>query len=176
MKNRQLSPLRAVSEVLDKTFGAMIVILLGAMVIVTCMQILARVLCDYVSWIRPLSWSEELTRYMLIWATFLGAACVYYHSGNIAITAVQNLLPKKGQGFVRTLVHLICLVLFVVLTIYGIRYTQKLNKSAASLPIKMRWVFICVPVSTCVMGWHALVLMLESWKEFRTGRGKEGTD
>lgn len=165
-------PLRRVSDVLDKVCGALIVILLGAMVLVTGAQILARFLCDFVSWIRPLSWSEELTRYMLIWSTFLGATCVYYHGGNIAITAVQGLLPKKGQDVLKTLIHLICLVLFVVLTIYGIRYTQKLGKNATSLPIKMRWVFLCVPVSTCVMAWHALVLMLESGSAMLSG-GKE---
>ncbi len=172
---KKTSPLRAVSEGLDRVCGALIVILLGGMVLVTAAQILARVLCDYVSWIRPLSWSEELTRYMLIWATFLGATCVYYHGGNIAITAVQSLFPQKAQDLVRTLVHLICLVLFIVLTVYGIRYTQKLGKNAASLPIKMRWVFVCVPISTCIMGWHALTLMLENAKALLTGK-KEAAD
>ena len=36
------------------------------------------------------------------------------------------------------------------------------RKNATSLRVKMRWIFICVPVSTCVMAWHALVLMLEN--------------
>ena len=67
---------------------------------------------------------------------------------------------------------MVCLVLFVILTIYGIRYTQKLGKNATSLPIKMRWVFLCVPVSTCVMAWHAFVLMLESGQTMLLG-GKE---
>ena len=167
--------LRRVSDVLDKICGALIVILLGGMVLVTAAQILARFLCGSVSWIRPLSWSEELTRYMLIWSTFLGATCVYYHGGNIAITAVQGLLPKKGQDVLRILVHLICLILFIILTVYGIRYTQKLGKNATSLPIKMRWIFICVPVSTCIMAWHALVLMLENIRSF-PGSGKEVKD
>ena len=165
-------PLRRVSDVLDKVCGALIVFLLGAMVLVTGAQILARFLCDTVSWIRPLSWSEELTRYMLIWSTFLGATCVYYHGGNIAITAVQGMLPEKAREVLKILVHLICLALFVVLTVYGVRYTQKLGKNATSLPIKMRWVFICVPVSTCVMAWHALVLTLEGIRAL-PGKGKE---
>ena len=157
---------------LDRICGALIVALLAGMVLVTGAQILARVLCDYISWLRPLSWSEELTRYMLIWATFLGASCVYWHGGNIAITAVQGLFPEKGQKTLKTLVHLVCLVLFVVLTVYGFRYTQKLGKNAASLPIKMRWVFVCVPISTCIMAWHALVMTLENAVHFKRG-GKE---
>ena len=163
-------PLRRVSDVLDKVCGALIVVLLGAMVLVTAAQIIARFLCGYIDWIRPLSWSEELTRYMLIWSTFLGATCVYYHGGNIAITAVQGLFPEKGQDILKTLVHLICLVLFIVLTVYGVRYTQKLGKNATSLPIKMRWVFAVVPFSTCVMAWHALALTLDSVRAALSGR------
>ena len=82
----------------------------------------------------------------------------------------KGLLPKKGQDVLKTLIHLICLVLFVVLTIYGIRYTQKLGKNATSLPIKMRWVFAVVPFSTCVMAWHALVLTLDSVRAALSGR------
>ena len=125
-------PLRRVSDVLDKVCGALIVVLLGAMVLVTAAQILARFLCSYFTWIRPLSWSEELTRYMLIWSTFLGATCVYYHGGNIAITAVQGLFPEKGQDILKTLVHLICLVLFIVLTLDSVRAALSGRKEAES--------------------------------------------
>ena len=146
--------LHFLNEYLEETIC---VILMSVMTIIIFIQVVMRYLMH-----NSLSWSEELTRYMLIWSTFLGATCVYYHGGNIAITAVQGLLPEKGRSVLKTLVHLICLVLFVVLTVYGFRYTQKLGKNATSLPVKMRWIFICVPVSTCVMAWHALVLMLEN--------------
>ena len=79
--------LQKISSVLDSIFGFLVVIMIGAMVIITTAQIICRV------WFTALSWSEEVTRLLLIWATFLGATCVYRRSGNIAITAVQTMFP-----------------------------------------------------------------------------------
>ena len=82
--------LQKISSVLDSIFGFLVVIMIGAMVIITTAQIICRV------WFTALSWSEEVTRFLLIWATFLGATCVYRRSGNIAITAVQTMFPEKN--------------------------------------------------------------------------------
>ena len=58
--------------------------MLGLMVIITAAQIVCR------TFFTSLSWSDEVTRYLLIWSTFLGATCVYRHGGNIAITFIQE--------------------------------------------------------------------------------------
>lgn len=144
-----------VSEWLDKLCGVLIVIMLGAMVVITTAQIICR------TWFTALTWSDEVTRYLLIWSTFLGATCVYRHGGNIAITFVQDMLPKKIAKALRVLVHVICLALFAVLLNYGIRYVGKLNKTATSLPIKMKYIFVCVPVSMGVCMVHALRLAMD---------------
>ncbi|MGN0776319.1 MAG: TRAP transporter small permease, partial [Candidatus Ventricola sp.] len=67
--------LTPVSDALDKLCSVLIVIMLGVMVLVTGAQIVCR------TWFTALSWSDEVTRYLLIWSTFLGASVVYRHSG-----------------------------------------------------------------------------------------------
>lgn len=94
-----LSP---VSDALDKVCSVAIVIMLGLMVVITTAQIICR------TFFTSLSWSDEVTRYLLIWSTFLGATCVYRHSGNIAITFIQDLVPKKLGAVMRIAVHAIC--------------------------------------------------------------------
>lgn len=74
-----LSP---VSDALDRVCSVAIVLMLGLMVIITAAQIICR------TFFTSLTWSDEVTRYLLIWSTFLGATCVYRHSGNIAITFI----------------------------------------------------------------------------------------
>lgn len=144
-----------ISNALDKIFGALIVVMLGAMVIITAGQIVCR------TWFTALSWSDEVTRYLLIWSTFFGATCVYRHGGNISITFVQNVFPPKVSRVLRIVVHLVCMILFAVLLYYGCMYTGKLTKTATALPIKMKYVFICIPVSMAVMMYHAFVMMLD---------------
>ena len=87
--------LQGIGDLLDRICGFLIVIIIGAMVVITTAQIICRI------WFTALSWSEEVTRFLLIWSTFLGATCVYRRSGNIAITAVQALFPEKVQKGLR---------------------------------------------------------------------------
>lgn len=147
--------LEKISAALDRICGFLIVIMVGLMVIFTTAQIICR------TWFTALSWSEEVTRFLLIWASFLGATCVYRHSGNISITFIQEAFPEKVTKVLRILVHVICLVLFLVLLWYGCQYVTKLNKTATTLPIKMNYIFLCIPISMAVCALHAFVMAAE---------------
>ena len=147
--------LTPVSDTLDKVCSVAIVIMLGLMVIITGAQIVCR------TWFRALSWSDEVTRYLLIWSTFLGASVVYRHSGHISITFVQDLVPAKAGKAMRVLVHVICFALFTVLLMYASRYCMKLNKTATALPIKMKYIYLCIPISMAIMMVHSLLMALE---------------
>lgn len=146
-----------VSDALDKVCSVLIVIMLGLMVVITTAQIICR------TWFTALSWSDEVTRYLLIWSTFLGASCVYRHSGHISVTLVQDKLPGSLAKLLRVAVHAVCLVLFAVLLYYSCQYCIKLTKTATALPIKMKYIYLCIPVSMGVMMIHALVMLLDEF-------------
>ncbi len=150
-----MKALRKISDALDRICGVLIVFMIGAMVIITTAQIIFR------TWFTALSWSEEVTRYLLIWSTFLGATCVYLRSGNISITFIQEAFPPRITQILRIAVHIICLALFVILFRFGIQYALSLKKTATALPIKMGYIFVVVPVSMAICAFHALVLLLE---------------
>ena len=143
-----------VSDALDKVCSVLIVIMLGLMVVITTAQIICR------TWFTALSWSDEVTRYLLIWSTFLGASVVYRHSGHISVTILQEKVPAGVGKAMRIAVHAICLVLFTVLLYYSARYCGKLNKTATALPIKMKYIYLCIPISMAINMVHALVLGL----------------
>lgn len=143
-----------VSDLLDKVCSVLIVAMLGAMVVITGAQIVCR------TWFTALTWSEELTRYLLVWSTFLGATVVYRHSGNIAITVVQERLPAKVSKTLRALVHAVCLALFTVILIVSVPYCASLPRTATTLPLRMSTVYLCIPISMAVLMVHALTMLL----------------
>ncbi|MCR5346948.1 MAG: TRAP transporter small permease [Fretibacterium sp.] len=158
---KQQSPLclmRKLSDILDRFCGVLIVAMLGLMVIFTVAQIVCR------TWFTSLSWSEEATRFLLIWSTFLGATCVYRHNGNIAITLVQGLFPEQARRGLRTGVHAVCLVLFCLLFYYGMLYCGRQVRTAAAIPIQMKYIYMCLPISMIIMAIHAAVMLVETWK------------
>ena len=146
------------SKILDKICGVLIALMLGLMVVFTIAQVVCR------TWFTSLSWSEEATRFLLIWSTFLGATCVYRHNGNIAITIVQELFPASIRKFLKIFVHLVCFALFCVLCYYGFLYCGRQVRTAAAIPIKMKYVYMCLPVSMIILAIHALTMLIESFR------------
>ena len=143
-----------VSDALDKVCSVLIVIMLGLMVVITTAQIICR------TCFTALSWSDEVTRYLLVWSTFLGASVVYRHSSHISVTLLQEKVPAGVGKAMRIAVHAICLVLFAALLFYSVRYCGKLNKTATAMPIKMKYIYLCIPISMGVMMVHALTMMV----------------
>ncbi len=153
--------LEKTADALDGICGALIVVMVGLMVLFTTAQIICR------TWFTSLTWAEEACRFLLIWASFLGATCVYRHSGNIAVTFVQDLFPVRVRGWLRVFVHMVCMLLFAVLFYYGVLYCGKQVRNAAAIPIKMRYVYMCLPISMVIMAYHAFVLLLRELNGLR---------
>ena len=153
-----MKSLSRISVILDTLCGILIVAMLVLMVAFTMAQIICR------TWFVSLSWSEEATRFLLIWTTFLGATCVYRHNGNIAITIVQGLFPLGLRKWLRVAVHAVCLALFCVLFYYGSLYCGRQVRMAAAIPIRMKYVYMCLPISMIIMSVHAIVMLAEAWR------------
>ena len=147
--------LTPVSDALDKLCSVLIVFMLGSMVIITGAQIVCR------TWFTALSWSDEVTRYLLIWSTFLGATVVYRHNGHISVTLLQDAVSPKLAKALRVLVHVICFALFAVLLHYSAQYCMKLKKTATAMPIKMKYIYSCIPISMAINMIHSLLMATE---------------
>ncbi len=86
---------------------------------------------------------------------------MYRHSGNIAITFVRDSFKGNGTKALKVLGHAVCMVLFAVLLFYGCRYCAQLKKTATALPIKMKYIFTCVPIGMGISMLHALRLIVD---------------
>ena len=143
------------SDILDKIAEIMIVVMLGAMVVITGAQIVCRI------FFTALAWSQEATRYLLIWSTLFGAGCVYKSSGHISISVLQDLLPGKAKDILQIVIHVLCMILFGLIVFYGIKYFGKQgNQLSAAMRLPMRYVYICIPIGCGVMFFHALDAVL----------------
>ena len=51
-------------------------------------------------------WAEELSRYLMIWLTFLGTGLVLRYGGHLAIDNLQNVVPGRIGRLLRVLIVL----------------------------------------------------------------------
>lgn len=154
------------SDLLDKVMEVVIVFMLGAMVAITGAQIVCRI------FFTSLAWSEEATRYLLIWSTLLGAGCVYKHAGHISISILQDILPGKARDVLQIVIHGICVFLFLLILYYGILYFGRQGKQLSpAMRLPMRYIYTCIPIGCGVMAFHALDAVLQNLLHLF---GKEG--
>lgn len=140
-----------VSDFFNKICCGLCVIALVAMVIMTGVQIVFRLFFD------ALSWSEEVTKYLLVWSTFLGASIVYKSGGHISVTLLQDHCPPLLRKLLTVLVHLICGAFCTVTVIYGFRYMGLQGRQlSAALRVPMRYMYMAIPVGCLVMDLHIL--------------------
>ncbi len=159
-----MNVIHKLSDSIDKIVLAIVVAMLGAMVLVTTAQIVCRLAR------HSLLWSEEVCRYLLVWATFLGASCVYKSGAHISITLVQGLFPPKVQRVIRIIVHIICILTFCAVVYFGIMYAGKQHQLAPSLRIPMKYMYYSVPIGFGLMIIHAVDAILQILQE----KGKGG--
>lgn len=92
-------------EHINKAIEILCSLLLVLMIFLVVFQVIFRYLLG-----TPISWSEEVAIFMLIWFGMLSVATAVYRHEHISISVISDRLSKKGQYFLATLVQLLILV------------------------------------------------------------------
>ena len=147
-----------ISDFANKICCVLCVAALVAMVIMTGVQIIFRLFID------ALSWSEEITRYLLIWSTFIGGSIVYKYKGHIAVALLHDHCPPLLRKILTVFVHLVCGAFCTVAVIYGFRYMGLQGRQlSAAARIPMRYMYMAIPVGFLVMDLHILDAIVQQF-------------
>lgn len=90
---------------------------LAAMAVIMGIQVVARYLFG-----ASLSWSEELTRYIFIWAAFLSVSYCTKKCISIKIEQFVAFFPKRGKALLKGINHTLELILFLYLIPFAWKY------------------------------------------------------
>lgn len=70
-------------------------------------------------------WSDELSRYLFIWMTYLGASALVRENGHIRVELLINLLPKTSRRIVELFIVALCLAFTSVVFVAGLQYANE---------------------------------------------------
>jgi len=141
---------------LDKIVGIMLMVILGVMVINVTWQVFSRYVLQ-----SPSSFTDELSRYLLVWLGMLGAAYVAGQGNHLAI----DLLPTKLKGEAKRkllMVINVVIILFVIpVMIMGganlVYITFILEQKSATLQLPLAYVYMMIPFSGLLVLFYQLV-------------------
>ena len=126
------------------------VLMAVALVVMLC-SMLYQVFGRYVLDHAP-SWSEELSRYLMVWTTMLGSAAVLRSGGHISVTTLTDSLPPSALAVVLALRDLALVATSGVLVWWGIQFSE-LNgvQESAAMEIPMSIPYAALPVGALLI-------------------------
>ena len=136
----------------------------GVLVSVTFMVglTIAQVVCRYVL-DRPIFWAEELSRYLMVWAAFLGTDIAVRNNEHCALTLLVARLSKANQR--RTLIlGASAMIGFGGIAAYnGLRLIAVIlntQQTSPAMGISMAVPYLAVPVGCVLIILHQVELLI----------------
>lgn len=92
--------------------------------------------------------TEELSRLLVVWMTFLGMSLAVYERGHLAVNFFVKRANDKVRPYLYLIVNILLGLFFTVLIVYGFIFSyQSLDFTSSTLQLPMTVFYIAIPIS-----------------------------
>jgi len=156
MEEVKQSPLQRFAYRLNWLVERICALLVGMMVVVIWFEVVERY---FLHW--GLTWTEEFSRYVMIWVALLAVSCGAYYREHIGLDLVNRFLPQRAAKVLMIGLDIVSLAFFIFLTWYGIDMTRAGGSQYATIfGMTMLVPFAAVPVSSALTAFQVFSAML----------------
>jgi TRAP-type C4-dicarboxylate transport system permease small subunit len=146
--------MEAISRRLNGLAEWAMALLLAAMALITGLAIAGRFVFSY-----SLFWSDEISRFLLIWISFLGMSVGVRRGAHPGIDSLVRGLSPRTARLVFSGVAVLSLLFFAVMVIYGgVLILRTWPQRSPSMGLRMTAPYLAVPVAGLLMMLHGFAL------------------
>lgn len=131
-----------ITSILEKV----LILAMASIVIVVSWQVFSRFIIQ-----SPSSFTEELSRFLLIWIGILGAAYAYKTKAHLGLDLFVEKMAPNRKHKVQILIECLAIVFATSVMIYGgfslVSLAIELKQTSASLGLNMGIIYSVIPVS-----------------------------
>ncbi|MBS9522787.1 TRAP transporter small permease [Litoribacter alkaliphilus] len=147
--------------ILDKWLARTLVLLMSLMVLNVTWQVMSRYIFQ-----NPSAFTDELSRYMLIWLGMLGAAYVAGQNKHLAIDILPQSLKGKQKIYLQVIINFFILVFAIAVMIGGganlVYITFVLEQKSATLQLPLALIYSMIPFSGLLVVYYQLAQITSS--------------
>lgn len=136
--------LNEISEIVDKIVRWICIVLTFLMFVSISYQVIGRYVTK-----SSIAWTEETSRYCMIWLAFLGSSTLVRNWENSSVTFLVQRLPAKAQKYT-SVAHIVIMLAFM-LTIFIISCQEVPKYSLREISPALR-ISMFVPKSSILFG------------------------
>jgi TRAP-type C4-dicarboxylate transport system permease small subunit len=146
-------------------------VLCAVMVLAMTLVVATQVICRYLLG-ASLTWSEEASRYLLVWITFLGGSIAFKRGMHTGFDAVVRAL-SPGARRATVLVTLLAIVTFLI--IVGLKGMQlalfNMAQRSPAMRLPMGTVYLAIPTGCFIMLVYAAYQFVQIVRKRSDGSG-----
>lgn len=144
MQNKEQSLLYTIASRINWLVERICALLVGTMVVVIWFGVVERYFLHL-----GFTWTEELSRYVMIWAALLAVSCGAFYREHIGLDIVKRFLPPQGARMLAMSLDLVSMAFFLFLAWYGLGMAKAgMTQYATIFGMTMVVPFAAVPVSS----------------------------
>ena len=145
---------------LDKAIAFLLVLILAVMVINVTWQVVSRYVFQ-----SPSSFTDELSRFLLIWLGMLGSAYVAGRNEHLAIDILPQKLKGKPKRRLMIFIHCVIIAFALPVMILGganlVYITFVLGQKSATLQVPLAYVYAIIPFSGLLVFYYQIASIKE---------------
>jgi TRAP-type C4-dicarboxylate transport system permease small subunit len=143
---------------IEKLFVAANRITIGFMMGVMFILVFTNVVTRYIFGFS-IATGEEISTFLMIWITYLGAGLALREGRHAAIDLFQDLLPERARNAFRAALGVLILLFLAALAYYGVRFALfSWSQETVATQIPKGIPYLAVPVGAIIFGAHLLFI------------------
>ncbi|MEQ8441366.1 MAG: TRAP transporter small permease [Alphaproteobacteria bacterium] len=151
-KTDRITSIAVIDLALLRVTGFSVAILVAAMVVVIWISVFTRyVMSD------PVSWAEQVAKYLMIWATFLGASLGVRSGAHIAVDLIARMAPAGFSRLLAWLAGLLTAGFLILCVYYGVSFAIRVSGHSDPLVGEMS---MAIPYAAIPVGCLAMLIQL----------------
>lgn len=125
-------------------------------------------------------WQTELSIYLLIFATFVGAAYGLKHDSHVGIDVITEILPPRAKSIMKIFTSIFSIVLTIIVAWKGwiMWYEATINgwHSSTVWGPPLTYPYIILPIGMSLVSLQFIVIIYEEMKKLKQGPVEEPVD
>ncbi|ALS24919.1 MULTISPECIES: TRAP transporter small permease [Paenibacillus] len=136
---------------LNKVMECLAGFALALMTAVVFVQVFVRFVLGELGIQASVPWTEELARYLMIWAIFIGAAVAARRVDSLAVEILIQVVPPSAGKILKLTAYLFVLVFYVCIFFVGLEMAQfGFSEKAPVLKVPMVYVYSAMSIGAAL--------------------------
>lgn len=151
-------------KILDSILEKILITIMAVMVINVLWQVASRYLIQ-----SPSSFTDELSRYLLIWLSILGASYATGKKMHLSIDLLATKLSHENSAKMNIIIYIVVAVFSLVVMVVGgarlVYITFTLSQTSPALEIPLAYVYSVLPIGGLIILFYSIINIIYPEKE-----------